>query len=352
MDNESGRDDAATDGRTERSSRSPVEGETSGAPRSDASVIICAYTMDRWALLCDAVDSVLHQTAPPLEIILSIDHNDLLFDRCREHWPVESCEGSTPIRVVRNKYDGHLGSARTTAAEIAVGRYIAFLDDDAAAETDWLERILAPFADPSVIAVGGRPLPVYSKPRPRWFPYEYDWVFGCAYKGLPVETAPILHVIGAAMAVRRNDLEAIGYFHSDNHDDMDMCHRLLHHSPSSVILYEPNATVHHFVHENRLEWKYFWRRCFLVNRGKVRAFREMGEAQNLDAERRFAKRALTEGLRTGVHDLRHGDVGGLSRALVLCLGLTLAGLGYLTGACEWTLSNAWNRRFRGGRSVV
>ena len=322
-----------------------------GAPRPGTdpavSVIVCAYTLDRWGLLCDSVDSVLHQTLVPTELFLSVDHNRELFERCRERWPDSPSGSATVIRVLENRYDGHLGSARTTAAELATGEFIAFLDDDAAADPDWLERMVAPYADPGVIAVGGRPLPEFSRPRPAWFPRQYDWVFGCSYDGLPTETAPIRHVIGAAMSVRRADLVAIGYFHSDNHDDMDMCHRLLHHSPSSTILYEPSATVRHYVHENRLTWSYFWRRCFFVNRGKVRAFRQMGAARNLDAERSFARRSLTGGLRTGMREFATGDMGGLLRSLALCAGLALAGLGYLTGTVEWEVAQMRRRRTPG-----
>lgn len=318
---------------SEASSASP--GDDPGV--GDVSVVICAYTLDRWELLSKSIDSVLDQTLRPRELILSIDHNPDLFKRCLEHWGELGAGRGVPIQVVENRYDGHLGSARTTAAELATGRYIAFLDDDASAEPDWLEQMLAPFEDTAVIAVGGRPLPAYSKPRPSWFPLEYDWVFGCAYLGLPETTAPIQHVIGAAMAVRRDDLVAIGYFHSDNHDDMDMCHRLVHHSPTSVIMFQPSAVVNHFVHENRLTWGYFWRRCFFVNRGKVGAFRQMGGARNLEAERRFARRALNDGLARGGREALGGDLSGLGRSFALCAGLVMAGIGYLVGTFEWKL---------------
>ena len=39
------------------------------------SIVICAYTEDRWPELVAAVDSVRHQTRLPQEIILVIDHN-------------------------------------------------------------------------------------------------------------------------------------------------------------------------------------------------------------------------------------------------------------------------------------
>ncbi len=302
----------------------------------DASVVISAYTEDRWDLLCASIESIMSQSVVPRELFLSIDHNPALYDRCRHRWGEH--RAGVPIHVVENKFEGRLGSARSTAAELATGEFVAFLDDDARAEPDWLEQMVAAFDDPTVVAVGGCPLPEFAKPRPVWFPFEFDWVFGCAYRGLPTEVAPIRHVIGAAMAVRRADLEAVGYFHSDDHDDMDMCHRLLHRSPESVIVFVPDAVVHHHVAESRVTWGYYWRRCFWVNRGKVGAFREMGAAGNLDAERQFAVRSVTAGIGNCARDLRRGDLASLLRFGALCAGLLLAAVGYATGSVEWKLT--------------
>jgi cellulose synthase/poly-beta-1,6-N-acetylglucosamine synthase-like glycosyltransferase len=45
------------------------------------SVIICAYTENRWELLLRSVDSVREQTLRPCEIIVCIDQNDALLVR-------------------------------------------------------------------------------------------------------------------------------------------------------------------------------------------------------------------------------------------------------------------------------
>ena len=50
------------------------------------SVVICAYTEDRWPLLQRSVASVQHQRRTPMEIIVCVDHNDALLERCRRHW--------------------------------------------------------------------------------------------------------------------------------------------------------------------------------------------------------------------------------------------------------------------------
>jgi GT2 family glycosyltransferase len=318
----------------------PSTNHNDAASHADVTVITAAYSMDRWPLTIAAVESVLRQTVLPREIILPIDHNPELFQRLRDHWANRPADPSAPpIRVVESRYDGHLGASATTAAELASTEFLAFLDDDAAADPDWLERLLAAFADPSVIGVGGAPLPIYAAPRPAWFPHEFDWVFGCAYAGLPTTTRPILHLIGTTMAVRRQDLLAIGGIHSNDHGDMELSHRLLEHAPDRRLIYEPRARVRHYVHANRLTWSYFWRRCFSVNRSKVAALHQMGSSGRLRAERSFATRALTRGLLADLRDTLRGDTGGLLRALTICAGVALASAGYLTGMLQWQLGH-------------
>jgi glucosyl-dolichyl phosphate glucuronosyltransferase len=293
------------------------------------SVIICAYTEDRWSLLEDCVASVEGQTAPPIEIILCIDHNEELLRRSEQHFVWARPAGAIPLTVVANKYDGHLGSARNTAAEVASAEVLAFLDDDAAAATDWLEHLIAPYSDPCVAAVGGAPLPVFEERRPRWFPREFDWVFGCAYSGLPSTRAQLAHLIGANMSVRRSALHQISGFHSDNHDDMDMCLRLAF--AQYEILYEPLAVVSHFVPATRTTWHYFWRRCYFVNLGKVEAFANMQGAAHLGAELAFVWRIMSSGIPAGMHQALRGDLYGLVRAGAMVAGIVLAGVGHLSG---------------------
>jgi hypothetical protein len=206
--------------------------------------------------------------------------------------------------------------------------------------------MLTPFEDPRVIAVGGAPLPIYATRRPAWFPHEFDWVFGCAYRGLPTRAEPILHLIGTTMAVRRADLLRIGGIHSNDHGDMELSHRLLERAPDGKLIYEPAARVRHYVPEDRLTWSYFWRRCFFVNRSKVAAMRQMGTAGHLRAERSFAGRALTRGVVRGLREFMRGDGGGLLRAVAISAGVALAGAGYATGTMEWLLG----RRPRGNES--
>jgi GT2 family glycosyltransferase len=302
-------------------------------PPPTISVIICAYTEDRWELMLQSVASVQEQILQPCEIIVCIDHNETLFHRCAAYW-ADFAASAPPIRVMQNKYDGHLGSARNTAAETAAGEILAFLDDDAAADKDWLEILTDPYQHERIGAVGGRPIPVFEAGRPAWFPVQFDWVFGCAYDGLPTGRGPLARLIGANMSVRRTLLEQVRGFHSDNHDDMDMCHRVAHIKGSEAVIYEPAATVRHFVPASRSTWKYFWRRCFFVNKGKVEAFAQMGGAATLGADARFVWYALTKGVLRGMLQAAKGDAHGLARSAAIIAGVGLAAAGHVAGRIE------------------
>ena len=293
------------------------------------SVIICAYTEDRWLQLKESVASVEAQTSPPIEIIVCVDHNEELLRRSEEYFGNGGASAAMPLIVLANKYNGHLGAARNTAAEFASGEVLAFLDDDAAAAADWLERLIAPYDDEQVGAVGGAPLPVFEVRRPRWFPHEFDWVFGCAYRGLPLTRAPLGHLIGANMSARRSALREVDGFHSDNQDDMDMCHRIAH--AQHRVLYEPLATVHHFVPATRTTWHYFWRKCYFTNQEKVAVFADMQEASSLDAELAFVKSTLTRGVMAEIRHVIRGDPYGFVRIGAMTAGIALAGLGHVSG---------------------
>jgi glucosyl-dolichyl phosphate glucuronosyltransferase len=211
---------------------------------------------------------------------------------------------------------------------------IAFMDDDAYARPDWIEELLRVYDDASVVAVGGPPLPHYESRRPSWFPGNFDWVFGCAYDGLPTETRPLRHLIGANMSVRRTAWEAVGGFVGSDFDDLNLCMRLAERFGTQSIYYTPHAIVRHYVPSERVTWRYFWRRCYFVNREKVRVFKRLGSAANLHAEREFVLRAVTTQL---VHDLRKAVTGqpqALRASAAMLVGISLAAAGHARGRLD------------------
>lgn len=295
-----------------------------------ADVVVCTYTEDRWGLLVEAIESVLGQSVEPQRLIICVDHNPDLLRRVERAWAAHRTDGPQVI-VLANAFEGRLGSARNTALLATRADIVAFLDDDAVAEADWLERLLATYTrNPAAVAVGGMPRPRYGASRPSWFPPEFDWVFGCHYRGLPTRTAPVRHLIGANMSVRRQAAWDQGGFHADNHDDMDLSHRVAHAYGRDAVLYEPSAVVRHYVSAPRLTWSYFWRRCFSVNRGKVEAFDTLGDAGDIRAEISFALRYLAR-LPLSLLQLLVGDPAAIRQWFAGLAGLALAAAGYTVG---------------------
>jgi hypothetical protein len=135
------------------------------------------------------------------------------------------------------------------------------------------------------------------------------------------------------MSVRRDEILALGGFHADYHDDMDLSHRIAHkHGPASV-LYEPRAEIQHYVPPERMTWSYFWRRCYFGNRRKVGVLADMGEAGNMGADLRYGVGvllALVPALLAAVT----GRPERLRQALAAVVGLVLAGCGYVVGRVQ------------------
>src|SRR5262249_54821436 len=147
------------------------------------SVVIPAFAMERWDSLCRAVRSIAAQTAGVLETIVVIDHNPDLLDRARRE-----LAGAVVVPNVRGR--GVLG-ARNSGVAASRGDVVAFLDDDAVAFPSWLTATLPHFANPSVMGVGCRLVPIWEGLRPRWFPPEFDWAVGGSYRGMPEQAAPV-----------------------------------------------------------------------------------------------------------------------------------------------------------------
>uniref|UniRef100_UPI0015860E46 glycosyltransferase family 2 protein n=1 Tax=Streptomyces sp. TRM64462 TaxID=2741726 RepID=UPI0015860E46 len=99
-------------------------------------VVICVYTEDRWDDILAAVGSVRRQSRPALETLLVVDHNPALLERLTKEYGDDVEE----VRVLANAGPRGLSAGRNTGIAAARGDIVAFLDDDAVAERDWLRH--------------------------------------------------------------------------------------------------------------------------------------------------------------------------------------------------------------------
>ncbi len=308
-------------------------GRSLSTSRPTLSVVICAYTMNRWELLCAAVESVAKQSVQALETILVIDHNGELLERSQAEF--------ADAKVVANSQGQGLSGARNTGIEHAAGDVIAFLDDDASAEREWIEHLVRCYDDASVLAVGGLVVPSWESGRPRWFPVEFDWVVGCSYRGLPTAKAEIRNPIGANMSVRRSVFAAVGGFQTQlgrrgtkplGCEETELCIRALQHQPTGKVLHEPGAVVHHFVPKSRASVRYFHSRCRAEGLSKAFVSSLVGSSDGMSSERSYVAKVLPGGALKGVLSLARGDTYGPARAGLIVSGLVAFAAGYLP---EW-----------------
>lgn len=309
------------------------------------SVIICAYTEQRWHDLTAAVASVQQQTIPPEEIIVVIDYNPVLLQQARKQL--------RNAMVIENRFTKGLSGARNSGVATAQSTIVAFLDDDAYAQQDWLEKLIAGYTHADVLGVGGRIDPRWPKIRPAWFPEEFNWVVGCSYRGLPARNTAVRNLIGANMSLRRDVLLTIGGFreafgcnkggntgptffawlhHSAGDEETELCIRATHKWPGSVWMYAPAARVQHCVPAQRARWKYFLWRCYDEGLGKALLVQIHDAHTGLASERAYVSRTLPEGVLRGMTDaFLHLDPTGLARSVAIMLGLAATVAGYLLG---------------------
>ena len=313
-----------------------------GTANLSVSVILCAYTEARWNDLLAAVASVQAQTVAPREIVVVIDHNPPLYERVQA--------ALAGVQVIENRQARGLSGARNTGLEAAQGEIIAFMDEDAAAARDWLERLTAAYADPQVIGVGGAIHAQWQGGRPRWFPDEFDWVVGCTYRGMPMASAPVRNLIGCNMSFRRSVYTAIGGFRDGigrigtrplGCEETEFCIRANERWPDQRFVYEPTAQVFHNVPASRRRWSYFRSRCYAEGRSKALIAQFIRRGNGLSSESAYTFKTLPKGVLRCLRDaLLRLDPAGIGRAAAIIAGLAVTTAGYVWGTISLRLSQA------------
>ena len=299
----------------------------------DISVVICAYTLDRWNDLVEAVESLHKQTLQPREVIVVVDHNPELLERARQ-----VLDG---VSVIENREIRGLSGARNSGIALARADIIAFMDEDAVAEPEWLERLSAGYEDPQVLGIGGAVEPLWLSGRPGWFPQEFNWVVGCSYRGLPIATAVVRNPIGCNMSFRRTVFQTMGGFRNEigrvgtrpvGDEETEIGIRARRNWPDGVILYEPGAKVHHRVPAHRANWRYFWSRCYAEGLSKAILSRIAGSRDSLSSEKTYTFRTLPVGAARGIMDTLMGsDKDGFKSAIAIVTGLGVTTTGFIVG---------------------
>lgn len=233
------------------------------------SVILCTY--NRCRNLPEALGSIAASNLPePVDWeVLVVDNNSS--DQTRE--VIEHFCGQHPGRF-RYLFEPRQGKshALNTGIQASQGEVLAFADDDATVEPDWLWNLTSSLRNGESSGAGGRIIPVWKQPPPRWLSTEDPHTMGpfVAFDLGPEAISLTRPPYGANMAFRREVFERYGGFRTDlgprpgseiRREDVEFAQRLL--DAGEPMRYEPSAVVHHPVPDNRVSKRFvrswwFW----------------------------------------------------------------------------------------------
>ena len=191
------------------------------------------------------------------------------------------------VRYVREDVPGS-SAARNAALREAKHEFVAFTDDDAAPEPNWLRSLLWNFSDPRVMCVTGLVMPleleteaqeVFERYSPHGRGFERR-IFDGAHCN-PLIVSPV--GVSASMALRKSSIDCIGLFDealgvgtpSSCGEDHELFARILR--AGYRIVYDPRALSWH---RHRRTWEElqktlrgygigvyaFWTRMFVIDR--------------------------------------------------------------------------------------
>ena len=303
-------------------------------PALPVSVVVCCDASSRWEQLVAACGSLGNQSHAAREIVLVVDHCQPLYLLAKE----QLCG----VEVIENHGLRGLAGARNTGVAASTGEVVAFLDDDAVADPDWIRELAAQYTDPRVLGVGGHVEPSWEDRRPSWFPEEFDWVVGCSHPGLPAQLGPVRTLLGANMSFRRTALADVGGFRHDvglsvgrnaGGRDSKMSARAAAPVDSPVLQYQPAARVSHHVPAERGTWRYFCERCFAEGFSSAMKGPHAGSSGASTAARQNTPTAVAGGLLGAVVRARP------PRAAAMLAGAGATTAGYLAGRAQQVVAS-------------
>lgn len=239
------------------------------------SVIICSYNRAKYII--KAIDSLYNQTvSKELYETIVVDNNsiDNTKELCLQYI---AAHPDYNIRYFEEKRQG-ASFARNTGVVHSKGSLIAFMDDDAIAEKDFIKNILLFFETHSdADGLGGRIIPKYIPEEPKWMSYYVSSLVGnFDYSDKVEEFKPGKYPLESNMIVKKEDFIEVGGFNTNlpgvigtlriGGEGKEFFYKLQ--ERNKKIYYDPSVRVHHVVEVNKLTREYMYRVASGIGRGE------------------------------------------------------------------------------------
>ena len=295
---------------------------------ASVSILLCTHRNDRYEDFEEALNSLYAQSYNNLEIIVVVDGNSELYDRIVKSGIEDANKVKGKVKVILNEKNLGLSKSRNKGIKEAKGDVIAFFDDDAVADKNWIKELIRMYEEKEAIAVGGKILPEWVTKKPKFLPEEYYWLIGATHKGFPEEVTEVRNTFGSNLSFKADVLKALGGFRSEmgvkgkgllQGEETELCERMREKFGRGVV-YNPDAIVYHKVFPERLRMRFLLRRAFWQGYSK-RVMKEMGYSMSEESDflRNLMFKSIPERLKKGE----------LKKLIFMLICTTVIGIGYL-----------------------
>lgn len=311
------------------------------------STVVCAHSLDRLQDLTEAIGSLLEQTHRELEIIVVIDGSEELHQQI-----VTDYSGHNALKAVFLKENIGVSRARNAGINEARGDIIAFMDDDAVADRNWIENLLRIYREYDAVAVGGRILPIWRCEKPVYLPEELYWLVGVTHKGFAEEKiAEVRNTFGPNMSFKREVFDRVGLFNEKlgfarggtsyiQAEEPEFALRMMRELGKGVI-YNPEAIVYHKVPKSKVGVRALINRAFYQGYSKAWVEKHSISGDPIATERSYLKHLLVKALPGRLSRVR--GLTELKRIAILIAVILSVGLGFLYGFISQRIA-LWKER--------
>ena len=242
------------------------------------SVIVCSAL--RPLLLKRCLESLVIQTFPIAGFEIIVINN--VPDRDAEtQLIIQKIKTPVTIRYAIEEVEG-LSPARNRGISLANGEILAFIDDDAVADRNWLQNLFSVYeSNPDAASVGGMVKLIWETSIPNWLsPSLFSFLSGLDYGDhiLQIEKNQTKrHLNGCNFSIKRSVFDKLGGFSHrlgrDHHtllsgEETEMFIRIQ--KDGGACYYSPDAFVNHLAPENRMDKQFFRKRAYWGGRSSAR----------------------------------------------------------------------------------
>ena len=302
------------------------------------SVVLCTYSMDMYEHFQETAASVLEQSYSDVELVIVVDGTASVCERVQADY-------GDRANVVVHCNDENVGllKSRNTGAEIASGGIVAFIDDDAVADSKWVAKLVAAYEEHDPPAAGGKMTPEWVAGKPDFLPEEFYWLVGVTHRGFADGPGYVRNTFGSNISFNRDVFLELGGFDTEiggrqgdanlQGGETELAARMADEFGEGV-WYEPEAEVAHKVFGYRTEPKWLLDRAFW--QGYSKRAMETLVPDSSGTENEFLGQLLTEFVPKRVRSLVGGpSVAKVKQLLMLFVFTGFVGSGYLYGAWKW-----------------